>query len=66
MLVGLTALTWVILIPATMCWPVAGFVVYLVWRSSKHHEEAADAERKRLLDAAAAAQAAPGPGGPAG
>jgi hypothetical protein len=64
MLLGLTALTWVILIPATMCWPVAGFIVYLVWRSSQHHEEAAEAERKRLLDAAAA-QTASGPGGPA-
>lgn len=65
MIVAWTALTWVIFVPAVMCWPVAGFVVYLVWRSSKHHEEAADAERKRLLDAAAA-RTASGPGGPAG
>ncbi|HEX4520343.1 MAG TPA: hypothetical protein VH063_12250 [Gaiellaceae bacterium] len=64
MLVGLTALTWVILIPATLCWPVAGFIVYLVWRSSREHEEHADAERKRLLEAAAA-RTASGPGGPA-
>jgi heme/copper-type cytochrome/quinol oxidase subunit 2 len=64
MLLGLTALTWIILIPATMCWPVAGIFVYLLWRWSKKHEEHAEAERERLLEAAAV-RTAPGPGGPA-
>jgi hypothetical protein len=63
-MLGLTALTWIILIPATMCWPVAGLIVYLVWRASKEHEESAEEQRQALLEAAA--KAAPGPGGPTG
>jgi hypothetical protein len=50
---GLTALTWVILIPATLCWPVVGFLGYLIWRSAKRHGDADAAERRRLLEAAA-------------
>ncbi len=65
MIVGWTALTWIILVPAVLCWPVAGFLVYLVWQSAKRHDEREAAERKRLLDAHAAAQAS-NPSGPAG
>ena len=64
MVLGLTALSWILLIPATMCWPVAGLIVYLVWRSAKRHEEIDAAQRKALLEAAA--RPAPGPQGPAG
>jgi len=65
MVLGLTALSWVLLIPATMCWPVAGLIVYLVWRSAKRHEEVDAAQRKALLEAATAAKPASGPPGPA-
>ena len=63
MVLGLTALTWIILIPATLCWPVVGIAVYFLWRWSKHHEEIDAAQRKALLEAAA--QPAPGPDAPA-
>ena len=56
-MLGLTALSWVLLIPAVLCWPVVGFVVYLVWRSAKRHGDADDAQRKALLEAAARAEA---------
>lgn len=56
-ILGLTALSWLVLIPAVGCWPVAGYVAWRVWKWSKHHEEEAEAERHRLLEAAA--QAAP-------
>ena len=46
---ALTALTWVILIPATMCWPVAGVIVYFVWRSAKRHDEREKLEREQGL-----------------
>ena len=39
MLLGMTALTWLILVPAVGCWPAAGYLVYLVNRSGKRHEE---------------------------
>ncbi len=47
MLLGLSALTWVLLIPATMCWPAAGVVVYLVWRHGKRHDERERLEREQ-------------------
>jgi hypothetical protein len=46
-MLGLSALTWVILIPATLCWPAAGYVVYLVWRSAKRHDERDRIEREQ-------------------
>jgi len=46
---GLTALTWIILIPATLCWPAAGYLVYLVWRSGKRHDERERLEREQGL-----------------
>jgi hypothetical protein len=52
-LVAFSALTWVILVPAVGCWPVAGYVGWRVWQWSKRHEAEAEAERHRLLEAAA-------------
>jgi hypothetical protein len=51
-LVGLTALSWVLLIPAVLCWPVVFFVGWMIWRWSKRHTEADDAQREALLEAA--------------
>jgi hypothetical protein len=48
---GLTALTWVILIPCTLCWPAAGFLVYVVHRSAKRHDERERLEREQALAA---------------
>jgi len=50
---GLTALSWVLLIPAVLCWPVVCFVIYLIWRWAKRSGEADEAQRKALLEAAA-------------
>ena len=61
-MVGLTALSWLVLIPAVACWPVAGLVVYLVWRNAKHHHAADDAHREALLEAARAASEQAGQG----
>ena len=58
MLLGLTALTWVVLIPAGGCWPAAGYLVYRINRAAKRHEEHADHEREQLLAAHAQRQAA--------
>jgi membrane protein implicated in regulation of membrane protease activity len=52
-LVGLSALSWVLLIPAVAVWPLAGLVIYLIWRWAKRSTEADEAQRKALLDAAA-------------
>jgi hypothetical protein len=60
-MLGLTALSWILLIPAVLCWPVVAFAGYLVWRSAKRHGEVEAAERQRLLEAARASQ--PGPQG---
>jgi len=51
MLLGITALTWLVLIPCVACWPIAGYVVYLVHRSGKRHDEREAAERERHLQA---------------
>jgi hypothetical protein len=61
MVLGLTAINWIILIPATLVWPLVGIVLYFIYKSAKRHEEHDDAQRQALLDAAAAAQQAPGP-----
>jgi hypothetical protein len=53
MLLGMTALSWLVFIPAVACWPIAGVIVYFVWRWSKHHEEEAEEQRRALLEAAA-------------
>jgi len=53
MFLGLSALTWVILIPCTLCWPAAGYLVYVVHRSAKRHEVGEALERERLLRIAA-------------
>jgi heme/copper-type cytochrome/quinol oxidase subunit 2 len=50
---GLTALSWVLLIPAVGVWPVVGVIVYFVWRWAKRTAEADEARRKELLSAAA-------------
>ncbi len=62
-MLGLTALTWIILIPATLCWPAVGVLLYFIWRSAKRHTAHDDAQREALLEAAA--RPAAGPGGPA-
>jgi len=62
-MLGLTAVGWVVLIPAVACWPVAGFACWWIWRWSKRHEEADAAERQRLLEAARAAPPAGPPRG---
>ncbi len=60
MALGLTAINWIILIPATLVWPLVGIVLYFIWRSAKRHGDVDKAQRQALLDAAAAAQQAPG------
>ena len=62
-MLALTALSWVLLIPAVLCWPIVAFVGWRIWIWAKKHEEADAAERKRLLEAAAA-QSTPPPGTP--
>ncbi len=52
-MLGLTALSWVLLIPAVLCWPVVVVAGYLIWRWSKRHTEADEAQRRSLLEAAA-------------
>ena len=42
-MLGLSALSWVLLIPAVLVWPVVFVVGYLIWRSSKRHTEADEA-----------------------
>ncbi len=59
MVLGLTAINWIILIPATLVWPLVGVVLYFLWRSAKRHDDADAAQRRALLEAAAAAQQAP-------
>jgi flagellar basal body-associated protein FliL len=61
MVLGLTAINWIILIPATMVWPLVAVVIYFIWRSAKRHEDADAAQRRALLEAAAAAERAQGP-----
>jgi nitrogen fixation-related uncharacterized protein len=60
MVVGLTAINWIILIPATLVWPLVGIVLYFVWRSAKRHDDADSAQRRALLEAAAASERTPG------
>ena len=52
-MLGLSALSWVLLIPAVGVWPLAAFVVYLIWRWAKRSSEADEAQRRALLEAAA-------------
>jgi heme/copper-type cytochrome/quinol oxidase subunit 2 len=59
-MLALTPLSWLVFIPAVLCWPVAGVIVYYVWKKSKHHEEEAEAQRRALLEAHARATADPG------
>ncbi len=59
----MTALTWVILVPAVGCWPAAAYLVFLVHRSGKRHAEQEAIERARLL-AAHANESAAGSGDP--
>jgi hypothetical protein len=60
---GLTALSWLLLVPAVLCWPVIGVAGYLVWRSAKRHGDADAAHRKALLERAS--QPVSGSGGSA-
>jgi hypothetical protein len=55
-MLGLTVISWVLLIPAVLCWPVVFFFGWLVWRWSKRHEEEAEAQREALLEAARRAE----------
>jgi hypothetical protein len=61
MLLGMTALSWIILVPAVACWPAAGYLVYRVHQAGRRHDEREALERARLLAAhqqvAAAGQA---------
>jgi flagellar basal body-associated protein FliL len=57
MVLGLTAINWIILIPATLVWPLVAIVLYPIWRSAKRHEHADEAQRRALLEAAATKQA---------
>jgi hypothetical protein len=50
---GLTALSWLLLIPAVAVWPVVGVIVYFLWRWAKRSSEADEEQRKALLEAAA-------------
>jgi membrane protein implicated in regulation of membrane protease activity len=50
--VGLSALSWVLLIPAVAVWPLVAVAVYLIWRWAKRSGEADEAQRRSLLDAA--------------
>ena len=52
-MLGLSALSWVLLIPAVAVWPIVGVFVYLLWRWAKRSSEADEAEREALIDAAA-------------
>ena len=65
-MLALTALSWVLLIPAVLCWPIVAFVGWRIWIWAKRHEEADAAERRRLLDAAAKAPSPPGTPRPSG
>ena len=58
-MLAMTPLSWLVFIPAVLCWPVAGVIVYYVWKKSKHHEESAEEQRKALLEAAARSTAEP-------
>ena len=51
MLLGMTALTWLIAIPLVLAWPIAGFVIYLVYRSGKRHDEREALEREQAVPA---------------
>jgi hypothetical protein len=51
MLLGITALTWLLVIPLVLAWPAAGFAVYLVYRSSKRHDAREAIEREQALPA---------------
>jgi hypothetical protein len=53
---GLTALSWILLIPAVLCWPAVFFAGWLIWRASKRHEDEENAQRQRLLEAARSAE----------
>ncbi|HWE83254.1 MAG TPA: hypothetical protein VG265_16505 [Gaiellaceae bacterium] len=50
-MLGITALTLVIVIPLVVAWPIAGYVVYLVWRHGKRHDERERLEREQQLAA---------------
>ena len=59
MLLGLTALTWIILIPATLCWPAVGLVIYFIWRSAKRHDGSATTPSARRCSRPPPAAAGP-------
>jgi membrane protein implicated in regulation of membrane protease activity len=52
---GLSALSWVLLIPAVAVWPLVGLVIYLIWRWAKRSTAEDEARRRALLEAAAKA-----------
>jgi hypothetical protein len=55
-MLGLTAISWVVLIPAVLCWPVVVFILLPIWRSSKRHEAEEKAQREKLLEDARSAE----------
>ena len=59
-MLAMTPLSWLVFIPAVLCWPGAGAIVYVVWKKSKHHEESAEAQRAALIEAAARSTAETG------
>jgi hypothetical protein len=48
-LLGWTPLTWVLVIPMVVAWPAAGYLVYVVHRSGKRHDEREKLEREQAL-----------------
>ena len=58
-LLGLTALGWLVLIPATACWPAAGVVVYFVVRSARRHDEQERQLAGEVRESASGASAKP-------
>ncbi len=51
MLLGWTPLTWLLVVPMVVAWPAAGYLVYVVHRSGKRHDEREALEREQRLTA---------------
>jgi flagellar basal body-associated protein FliL len=60
MVLGFTAINWIVLLASTLVWPLVAVVIYFIWRSAKRHDDADAAQRRALLEAAAASEQAKG------
>jgi heme/copper-type cytochrome/quinol oxidase subunit 2 len=58
MVLGFTAINWILLLASTLVWPLVAVVIYFIWRSAKRHGHADEEQRRALLEAAAAAEQA--------